>query len=78
MEYTLLLMKKNHLTKLLRQLRLDAGLTQSLLAEKLGHSQSYVSKYESGEQRLDLIELEKVCNAVEVPLPVFIGKYLES
>ncbi|HSH72097.1 MAG TPA: helix-turn-helix transcriptional regulator [Methylophilaceae bacterium] len=71
-------MKKNHLTKLLRQLRLDAGLTQSLLAEKLGHSQSYVSKYESGEQRLDLIELEKVCNAVEVPLPVFIGKYLES
>jgi len=71
-------MKKNHLTKLLKQLRLDAALTQSQLAERLGHSQSYVSKYESGEQRLDLIELENVCKAVQVPLIVFVGRYLES
>jgi transcriptional regulator with XRE-family HTH domain len=53
-----------HLLKflnLLKQIRLQAGLTQSQLAEKLGESQSYVSKYESGEQRLDLFEIEKIC-----------------
>ena len=71
-------MKKAHLASLLRQVRLNANLTQSQLAEKIGQTQSYVSKYESGEQRLDLIELESVCNAVNISLTDFVEKYLES
>jgi transcriptional regulator with XRE-family HTH domain len=71
-------MKKRHLADLMRQIRLEAKLTQSEVAEKLGQSQSYVSKYESGEQRLDLTELEAFCTAVRLPLLTFIGRYLES
>ncbi len=71
-------MKKTRLAALLRQVRLDANLTQSQLAEKIGQTQSYVSKYENGEQRLDLIELEAVCGALGISLPEFVGRYLES
>jgi transcriptional regulator with XRE-family HTH domain len=71
-------MKKVRLASLLRQIRLDANLTQLQLAEKIGQTQSYVSKYESGEQRLDLIELEAVCKAIGITLTVFVERYLES
>lgn len=71
-------MKKDRLAALLRQIRLDANLTQSQLADKIGQTQSYVSKYENGEQRLDLIELEAVCNAVDILLTDFVERYLES
>lgn len=71
-------MKKARLAALLRQARLDADLTQSQVADRIGQTQSYVSKYESGEQRLDLIELEAVCKAVGIPLPHFVEQYLES
>lgn len=71
-------MKKVRLASLLRQVRLDANLTQLQLAEKIGQAQSYVSKYESGEQRLDLIELEAVCKAVSISLTDFVERYLES
>lgn len=71
-------MKKNHLASLLRQVRLDANLTQSQVADKIGQTQSYVSKYENGEQRLDLIELEAVCIAVGISLIGFVERYLES
>ncbi len=43
----------------LRKARLDAGLTQTQVAKKLGHHQSYVSKIESGERRVDVVELNK-------------------
>lgn len=71
-------MKKRQLTALLRQVRLDANLTQKQVAEKIDETQSYVSKYENGEQRLDLIELEAVCNAVDTPLTEFVRRYLEG
>lgn len=71
-------MKKRRLTSLLRQVRLDADLTQADLADRLGQTQSYVSKYESGEQRLDLIELEAICKVVNIPLKKFIERYLEG
>lgn len=71
-------MKKARLSNLLRQIRLDANLTQLQLAEKIGQTQSYVSKYENGEQRLDLIELEAVCNAAGISLTDFVGQYLEG
>lgn len=71
-------MKKARLANLLRQIRLDANLTQLQIAEKIGQTQSYVSKYENGEQRLDLIELESVCKAAGISLTSFVGRYLEA
>lgn len=71
-------MKKMRLAALLRQFRLDANLTQSQVADKIGQTQSYVSKYETGEQRLDLVELEAVCEAVSVSLTDVVSRYLES
>ncbi len=43
----------------LRKARLAAGLTQVEVAKKLKKSQSFVSKCEAGEQRLDIIELKE-------------------
>ena len=71
-------MKKSRLAALLRQVRLEANLTQSQIAYAICQTQSYVSKYESGEQRLDLIELEAVCDAVGIKLTVFVERYLET
>lgn len=71
-------MKKRHLSSLLRSVRTEAHLTQAQVAEKIGQTQSYISKYESGEQRLDLIELEAVCSAVGISLTEFVRRYLES
>lgn len=71
-------MSQSKLLKLLRQLRQEAKLTQTQLAEKLRESQSYVSKYENGEQRLDLIEIERICTAVGTDLRAFVDKYLDD
>lgn len=71
-------MKKRCLAILLRQVRVEAKLTQKQIAESISQTQSYVSKYENGEQRLDLIELEAVCKAVGIPLTEFVRRYLEG
>jgi transcriptional regulator with XRE-family HTH domain len=49
------------LQQALRTARQTAGLTQIDTAQLLGQPQSYVSKYEAGTRRLDLIELVAVC-----------------
>lgn len=56
------------LCALLRSIREDAGLRQADVAERLDEPQSFVSKYETGERRLDLIELRQVCEALGVTL----------
>jgi transcriptional regulator with XRE-family HTH domain len=71
-------MRKEKLSLLLRTIRADAKLTQGQLAQKIGQSQSYVSKYESGEQRLDLLELELVCESLNISLAEFVDRYLEG
>lgn len=71
-------MSKSRLTTVLRRIREDAGLTQAVLAQRLGQTQSYVSKYESGEQRLDLTEIERICEAVGISLRDFVDDYVAS
>jgi transcriptional regulator with XRE-family HTH domain len=48
------------------------------LARRIGQPQSFVSKYESGERRLDLVELREICDAVGVSLEVFVRRFEES
>ncbi|MFL6098555.1 MAG: helix-turn-helix domain-containing protein [Actinomycetales bacterium] len=66
---------QKRLTALLRSSRQSAGLRQVDVAERLGVHQSFVSKYESGERRLDLIELEQVCSALGLSLSEFVRQY---
>jgi transcriptional regulator with XRE-family HTH domain len=51
-------------TGLLREERKKAGLTQATLAKRLRRPQSYVSKYERGDRRLDVIEFLEVARAI--------------
>jgi transcriptional regulator with XRE-family HTH domain len=46
-------------TSLLRQARTEAKLTQAEVAQLLGVTQSYVSKVESGQTRIDVISLKQ-------------------
>lgn len=66
------------LLALLRQVRRDAGLRQVDLAQLLGQPQSFVSKYESGERRLDLVQLEQICKAVGISLEEFVRRFQED
>jgi transcriptional regulator with XRE-family HTH domain len=45
------------------------------LAKKLGKPQSFVSKYESGARRLDLLELRDVCRAMGISVGDFVRRF---
>lgn len=60
------------LLKLLKKIRHEKGIRQISLAEKLRVPQSFISKYESGDRRLDILELRQVCNAMGISLEEFI------
>jgi transcriptional regulator with XRE-family HTH domain len=57
--------------------RKSAGLTQDELARKLSRPQSFVSKYERGERRLDVVEFLEVARALDMDAVKFI-KTLED
>jgi hypothetical protein len=63
------------LQRLLKSAREEAALTQTALAEKLKRPQSFVSKYESGERRLDLVELKEVCKSLGTSLIDLVKKF---
>ena len=66
------------LQQILRQIRLGKNLRQEDVAETLNEPQSFVSKYESGERRLDLIELRQVCIAMGVTLQELVRRFEEQ
>ena len=78
MEKSLYTSQQQKLQDLLRQIRVEAGLRQVDLAEKLGEPQSFVSKYEIGERRLDILEIRAICEAVGITLEEFAQKLEES
>jgi transcriptional regulator with XRE-family HTH domain len=59
---------------LLLEARKKAALSQTQLAGKLSRPQSFVSKYERGERRLDVIEFELVANALGIEPIRFLKK----
>jgi transcriptional regulator with XRE-family HTH domain len=58
--------RQEKLCMLLRHARKKAGLTQVDLEKRLGTYKGYVSKYESGERELTVMELIEVAEALEV------------
>jgi transcriptional regulator with XRE-family HTH domain len=56
-------------------IRNHGNLRQVDLAKRLKQPQSYVSTYESGERRLDLLELREVCRAIGIDLKDFVREF---
>jgi transcriptional regulator with XRE-family HTH domain len=63
------------LRKLLREQREAAGITQVELAARLGETQSYISKVERGERRLDLVQLGFFCRNIGMSLTEFVAQF---
>ena len=55
----------------LKNARLKAGLSQVEVAKKLKRPQSYISKSEAGEQRLDIVEIKKFATLYKVEMSYF-------
>ena len=56
----------------LRKARIQAGLTQVQVSKKLKRPQSYVSKAEAGEQRLDIVEIKKFAELYKKDISYFV------
>ena len=62
------------LRRILKDLRETKQLTQAQLAHKLSVPQSFVSKYETGERRIDVIETAQICQALETSMTQLLSK----
>lgn len=58
--------------------RKKKGLSQENLAQLINKPQSFISKYETGERRLDLIELIIICQKANIPLEKIIKHVTRS
>lgn len=70
-DYTLFLQQ-------LREARKQEGLTQEQVAERLHQTQSFISKCERGERRLDVVEVRAFCRALNISFPAFIAEFEET
>ena len=57
----------------LKKARLDAGLKQEDVALKLKKPQSYVSKIERGERRIDVAELKEITKILKKDINYFLS-----
>jgi transcriptional regulator with XRE-family HTH domain len=64
--------------ELLITARKDADVTQDEVAKRLDRPQSFVSKYENGERRVDVIEFLEIAHAIGFDPVGFIRKILKS
>ncbi len=62
----------------LRNARLGKNLSQNNLANQLKKPQSYVSKVESGERRLDIIEYHVYCDAIGIDSVTLLKKIVSK
>lgn len=63
-----------HFLRVLRTAREHSRTTQEQLAARLNETQSFVSKCERGERRLDIIELRDWCNAIGITITEFVDR----
>jgi len=64
--------KYDRFRRLLIDARREAGLTQSELARQLDRPQSYISKYERGERRVDVVEFLDIARALDINVHRFL------
>jgi transcriptional regulator with XRE-family HTH domain len=56
----------------LKKARAEAGIDQKKVAELLGKTQSYISKIESGQRKIDVVQLKEFALIYNKPLKYFI------
>lgn len=62
----------NEIVKRLKQARIESGFGQVEVAKKLGKTQSYLSKIESGQRRFDVLQLKEFAKLYKKPIDYFI------
>lgn len=67
---------KDHkfLVERLKKARIEAGFDQEKVAELLGKTQSYISKIEAGQRRVDVVQLKEFAKTYKKSLDYFIKK----
>ncbi|MBU2010445.1 MAG: helix-turn-helix transcriptional regulator [Patescibacteria group bacterium] len=58
----------------LKKARIEASLDQEKVADLLGKTQSYVSKIEAGQRRIDIVQLKEFSKIYKKDLDFFIKK----
>ncbi|MCX5783905.1 MAG: helix-turn-helix transcriptional regulator [Elusimicrobia bacterium] len=61
-----------HIVELLKKARHQAGLSQSESAKSLGKTQSYISKIESGQRRIDIVALREFAKIYKKDIGFFL------
>jgi transcriptional regulator with XRE-family HTH domain len=74
MEKTIYSREYGVVLRLLREARTKAGITQVELAKKLRQTQSFVSKIERGDRRLDIVQLRTLCRIFGLTLVEFVER----
>ena len=74
MEKTIYTREYEIVLRLLKEARETAGITQVQLAKKLKQSQSFVSKIERGDRRIDIVQLRTICKIIGTTLMEFVSR----
>ena len=72
MKKTIYTNEYKNLVKNLKKARLMSGLDQIQAAKRLGSSQSYISKIETGQLRIDVFQLRDFARVYKKPFSYFI------
>ena len=59
----------------IREIREEVGLTQVQLAQRSGENQAKISNIERGERRVDIVELRRLCRALDTTLAEFVDRF---
>jgi transcriptional regulator with XRE-family HTH domain len=74
MKKTIYSEEHKHLIGQLKRARQEAGLEQNEVARLLAKTQSYISKIECGQRRVDLVQLKEFAKIYKKPLSYFISR----
>ena len=63
-----------YLVEQLKKARIEAGFDQEKAAEILGKTQSFISKIEAGQRRIDIVQLKEFAKVYKKSFDYFIKK----
>ena len=72
MNKTIYSKEHKYLVEQLKKARKEMGIDQKKVAKLLGRTQSYISKIESGQRRIDIVQLKKFAKIYKKSLDFFI------
>lgn len=62
----------------LRKARIESGLSQKHVSDMLGRTQSYISKLESNQRRIDVVQLKELARIYKKPIEYFLEEYAKN